>query len=546
MFGFILDSLAWIGQLIAFIFSWIWKNTNRVLAIIIKNVKVLIRSKSSALVVIFGPLLIVSLIGLAFNNSTIYDIKIGVYSDKYSELSDNIVKQLEDEQYSVKKVDTRDLCINGIKRGDYNICLILSPEMAVDGKKPNKITFYVDYTRVNLVYAIMDNIAKKLTTTTNKLSLEMTQNLINRLEDTKTELAKRISSVSSLSANNVNVAGKIDSVRSGLIGVNLTYVEGDLKLDEVLNYMNTARKVADAKNYTLPEIVMAIAKAEDAQKKLNWIGYQMRTAREDIDKRTGDLLISSQILSSDKKSLDELRDSVMKITSGIQAINVTTAASIVAPIQTDIQPVVTEKTYLGRLFPTFLVLVLMFVCIMLAVTLVLSEKETNAYFRNFITPARDFVFILGTYLTCLLIVAVQLVIILYVIRFFLEPSMVESLTNSYLPILLITTMFIFIGMAIGYLFSSQETAILAALFVISGSLFFSNTVLPLETISSYVKWIVALNPFVLGEAILKKVLIFGFKLNEVTDLIWNLLKFIGFAIIVVYVALKYYKKTLNN
>ncbi len=107
-------------------------------------------------------------------------------------------------------------------------------------------------------------------------------------------------------------------------------------------------------------------------------------------------------------------------------------------------------------------------------------------------------------------------------------------------------MFILIGMTIGYLFSSQETAILAALFIISGSLFFSNTVLPLETISQYVKWIVALNPFVLGESILKKILIFGFSLEDLTDLLLNLVKFIVVMAVLTYASIKYYKKKLTK
>jgi len=45
------------------------ENLNRIYHIIIKNFKIIIRSKSSALIVIFGPLIVMILIGIAFNNS---------------------------------------------------------------------------------------------------------------------------------------------------------------------------------------------------------------------------------------------------------------------------------------------------------------------------------------------------------------------------------------------------------------------------------------------------------------------------------------------
>jgi hypothetical protein len=140
------------------LFKSLFKNAERMKSIIGKNFKVILRSKSSALVIIFGPLIVIFLVGIAFSNSTIYDVNIGVYSDSYSTLSDNIMKNLQNENYLIKKIDTREQCINGVKTGENNICLIFSGNMNADAGSSNKITFYVDYTRVNLVYAIMDNI----------------------------------------------------------------------------------------------------------------------------------------------------------------------------------------------------------------------------------------------------------------------------------------------------------------------------------------------------------------------------------------------------
>jgi len=45
-----------------------------------KNLKLLVRAKSSALVVVFAPLMIMLILGLAFNTSDKYGLTIGVYS----------------------------------------------------------------------------------------------------------------------------------------------------------------------------------------------------------------------------------------------------------------------------------------------------------------------------------------------------------------------------------------------------------------------------------------------------------------------------------
>ena len=45
-----------------------------------KNLRLLIRAKGSALIVVFAPLLIILILGLSFNNASKYGLNIGVYS----------------------------------------------------------------------------------------------------------------------------------------------------------------------------------------------------------------------------------------------------------------------------------------------------------------------------------------------------------------------------------------------------------------------------------------------------------------------------------
>ena len=70
----------------------------KLIEIIKKNFRLLIRSKSSALIVLLGPLLLILLISMAFNTSSLYDIKIGTYSGEYSELSNSIIEKLNQDE----------------------------------------------------------------------------------------------------------------------------------------------------------------------------------------------------------------------------------------------------------------------------------------------------------------------------------------------------------------------------------------------------------------------------------------------------------------
>ena len=79
----------------------------KLIEIIKKNLRLLIRSKSSALIVLLGPLLLILLISMAFNTTSLYDINIGTYSGSYSELSNSIIEKLNQDEFNVIKIDSK-------------------------------------------------------------------------------------------------------------------------------------------------------------------------------------------------------------------------------------------------------------------------------------------------------------------------------------------------------------------------------------------------------------------------------------------------------
>ena len=69
------------------------------------------------------------------------------------------------------------------------------------------------------------------------------------------------------------------------------------------------------------------------------------------------------------------------------------------------------------------------------------------------------------------------------------------------------------------LFRSEETSILAAISISSIFLFFSNTILPLETLPVVIKKIASYNPFVIGESMLKKLMVFQSGIAGVQEML---------------------------
>ena len=147
---------------------------------------------------------------------------------------------------------------------------------------------------------------------------------------------------------------------------------------------------------------------------------------------------------------------------------------------------------------------------MLAATLVITEKNSKAFIRNVMTPTRDAVFIFATFITALLTVFVQLILLLLVAILFLGLKVDSSLVLGTFSMLVLASFFIFFGMALGYLFRSEEAVMVASISCSALFLVLSGLILPLEAMPSYFLAYAALNPFVIGETILKMIFLFDY------------------------------------
>lgn len=178
-----------------------------------------------------------------------------------------------------------------------------------------------------------------------------------------------------------------------------------------------------------------------------------------------------------------------------------------SPITTNIKRVVSQ-TYLNYMFPALVVMVVMFISLLFSETIVMMEKKSRAYFRNLVTPTRGSLFVFATFLTTFLLMIVQLVIILGVSTAVFKVDLIANIFPTVLIVFMIVALFTIIGILIGMVFSSAETSTLTAVSIGAVSLFFSNMILPLESMPFYIMQVARFNPFVLGESVLRKSILF--------------------------------------
>lgn len=579
-----------------------------------KNFRTILRSRSSALVILLGPFLIIFLIGLAFNTTGLHNIKIGMYIEESNEIVEEMKQSLENNDFAVKETETEEACIDAVKAGSVHLCMSVGGNLSQESID-REITFHVDYSKVNLVFTILNVITHEVEDISTDLSLEYATLLIEQMNSTAVEIHEKSALILELSNSAEEMKQSLEQlstelgaleVNSSAFGIStiesqiasssaqieefgsiaeettasgmdilddlesfITAFESELENqittvegfeETVSSYTSLACTFdfSDVEGLTFNPCIElqtvedalddAISQAESLGVQFDTITAQLDAVRDDLETALEDqqdildsaekniASLSSQLKTSSTKidqlggqrdaivgdldtlvttldeniaTIDAMQQSIEEISDNLARAEITKPEHLVNPIMTRIKPVLESKSYLDYTMPALLVLVVMFMSILLSSTIVITEKSSRAYFRNYITPVPDTFFLMSIYATSLSIVFVQSVVLLVIAQLAFGVAIFSNIVSIILALLLIASLFILIGMSLGYIFVSEETATLASISLASILLLFSSFLIPIESLSEPIGTIAAYSPFVLSESVLRQLLIFG-------------------------------------
>ena len=545
-----------------------------------KNFKLLVRAKVSALVIFIGPLLLVSLLGLAYSQSATFTLTAAVYSESYSELSESLISKMTNQNFRVLRQDSADNCIGSLKRGESQACLVFPPGMQAGEEDKNEITFYVDYSQINLVWLMLDVMSARVSERSEEISKELTADILNRMwfieekikssqssldsigssgesikaasvklktglrrldisvdftgldivgsKNTSQDVSSILSGIKSSMANlSSETQSAINSIESSAAAIELETNDSvimnevediDDAADEIQEAItslvdNTDVEVEDAS----AQITSIIGSLDDINQRLN----ETKTKINGVKKQRDDLIPEFDSIAENidgmVSSISSLQGALDESLQKILAVKGRSAEEIVTPITTKIEPVSTQKTHFNSLFPTLLVLIIMITGILLSATLVIVDKKSKAFLRNNFTPTSYFTFSISKYITSLIVLFIQLLLFVSVSAFFFETEVFASIWLLLLLVFLACTVFICIGMFIGFLFRTEETVTLASITLATVFLLFSSAVIPLESLPAYLKQIAIFNPFVVSEFAFRQTVIFHLGIEKITD-----------------------------
>jgi len=536
---------------------------NPIFQLIQKNIKNLVRAKTSSLIIILGPLLVIFLAGLAFDNSNVYSVKIGTYLPNENAQTDQLLEQLS-KQYKVIEYTSQEECVENIKNADINTCLVFPLDFKLGDPSHNNITFFVDYSKVNLVWTIMSTMSSEVGEQTLAASENYTRALLETIDYTQEQINNQRQKLVTLTTENELVRTNTEDLIAELGDINLQLNEKDFPIEE-LSSANTQVKqwtdnallkattglskatsfidaadaivkqsgvsteskanllaafqksveeiksieadLATTKNLTLNSFGTFSERLDNLTSKLSETKNQLAEADASRGASIRILEAVTHLLDQSLLSIASVQSAINEIDNKINELSIRDAEGIVQPIRTTIKPIAQEKTYLNYLFPVLIILVIMFTALLLTSTLVVMDKNSPALFRTYMTPTADRDFVISTTLTSLIILILQTIVILAIASVF-YPGLLSNAPLAIIVLLFSCAAFTLLGQIIGYLFSSEETATLGAVSVGALFLFISDVIIPIESMPEIISYIARFNPFVLSSSLLRRTILF--------------------------------------
>lgn len=537
---------------------------NKILNIMKKNFKFIISNKFSYLVLFLFPLLIILLMGVIYYNQENISIQIGTYNSNDDDLYNSYITKLSGDGFFVSKYESRYVCEDALKKGKIHACLFFSENFKIEDGKKNNIEILVDNSRSNIVKTVENMVLSSLNVKNKEIELFYLNKLLDLINTTKgtldsniqlsneiLELANELKEQNKkLESDSKKLNGEFGIDKLGFDEVlvleeklkekieNLTIkvseyqvratIEAD-KMFDILDDSNVSSQ--DKKDITYnfnaiegfinkinletinleksSELKDLTSKLENLNSKLKSIKNRMNEAEKNINSK---LKSNSESYLNIENKQKNISNSVQMRIEDIDKMDFKEAETFSNSIFLETKFLTSDKnSQITSLIPSIIASLLGVLSLFLAANLSFKDKNSKANVRNILSKTRSSTFIFANLFTIMGIVFVQvsLILIFYGV-FLLDRSYLIPILSLLGYVLFLSIPFILIGFICGKIAKSENSYFM----IIIGILFFfflgSGKIIPLELLSNdkIIFILSTLNPYVLTESILRKLVLF--------------------------------------
>lgn len=204
------------------------------------------------------------------------------------------------------------------------------------------------------------------------------------------------------------------------------------------------------------------------------------------------------------------------------------------PFVMDIRSVNKNYDLIIYLFPMLFFFILTFVSIVFSATFVHSEVKSNALQRNLLAPATVRLGTLAIFLSLLLLIAVQAILLLLLGKLaFGFPLSIAIFAKAMFLTLIVITVFVTLGILIGGLFKTRLVIMFLALGISIVSFLYSPVILPINVMTPLARALIKVNPFSFGADTLSRIILYDLPISVFSSAAIGFLVFAALFLIIV-------------
>ncbi|MBR9700372.1 hypothetical protein GOV11_00730, partial [Candidatus Woesearchaeota archaeon] len=202
---------------------------------LMKNFKLLFRNKESAYTIVFGPLLIILLVSFAFMGaSDEYTISVGIYDPGQTDLAAKSVNTLNKNNYLVSTYPRNESCIDSVRTGNTHACIVFSEVEAGDGTVP--VTFYLDLSRINIAYQIIDDLSGEMDIQADAISKELASGTLTRIETAQGLLEEPLDNIPEVLDMLAELEDQLSQVQTAVSAIPSDYTKNITNVRQLKGY----------------------------------------------------------------------------------------------------------------------------------------------------------------------------------------------------------------------------------------------------------------------------------------------------------------------
>jgi len=193
------------------------------------------------------------------------------------------------------------------------------------------------------------------------------------------------------------------------------------------------------------------------------------------------------------------------------------AEKLIIPFLNEYVPILSGITNIAEAYPGMIAIIVIFISILFANIVTLTEINSKAFYRNLLAPVNKLVFVFGLVISIIMIVFFQIFVLLLVGQFSFGIEVFAMLGLIALIVAMLSLIFICLGMTIAILIRSEQSSVLTTTFVALGFFLFSDSVTPIEIMPKLAGFFASRNPYVVATLAFKKIIIFKMPLILVSN-----------------------------